>query len=220
MNLIRPQSDGFDWSQFKGSKDGLKWMRRDLPNLDRIIGRCQHKRVAVQAGGNLGIYPKRLAASFEAVYTFEVAPELFPLLYANAPEPNIYRYQAALGFDRAMVGTSTIRRDGRPGTHEGITHISGPGKTPTLRLDDFALPICDLICLDVEGWELYALLGAVDTISRCRPVLSVEINHNASYVGVDADELRERIMGEMGYRHVDRLQSDDIFEPVEWLASC
>ncbi len=213
-------TEGFDWGQFKGSKDGLKWMRRDLPCLDSIIARVPQKRVAVQAGGNLGIYPKRLAAAFETVYTFEVAPELFSALYANAPETNIYRYQAALGYDRSLVGTSTVRRDGKPGTHEGITHISGPGKTPTLRLDDFALPVCDLICLDVEGWELYALQGAVETIARCRPVLSVEINKNAAYVGLEAEEIRECITTELGYRRVDRLQSDDIYEPVEWLASC
>lgn len=212
--------NGYDWTSFRGSADGLKWMRRDLPNLDRIIARVPQKRVAVQAGGNLGIYPKRMAESFEAVYSFEVAPELFPLMYANAPEPNIYRYQAALGYEREMVGTSSVRRDGKPGTHEGLTHISGPGRTPTLRLDDFALPVCDLISLDVEGWELYALLGASETIARCRPVIAVEINKNASYLGIDGDNVRQMITAEMHYRHVERLQSDDVFEPVEWTASC
>lgn len=219
MNGLKP-AHGYDWQAFKGSEAGLKWMRRDLPNLDRIIARTPQKRVAVQAGGNLGIYPKRLAASFETVYTFEVAPELFPVLYANAPEPNIFRYQAALGFDRGLVGTSTVRRDGKPDSHEGITHIAGPGKTPTLRLDDFALPICDLICLDVEGWEFYALQGAVETIARCRPLLAIEINKNAAYVGIEADEVRRCVTEEMGYRLVERLQSDDVFEPVEWTAQC
>lgn len=214
------QGNGFDWEHMQGSAQGLKWMRRDLPCLDKIIARCREKRVAVQAGANLGIYPKRLAATFETVYTFEVAPDLFPMLYANAPEENIYRYQAALGYERNLVGTSRVRRDGKTETHEGITHIEGPGKTPTLRLDDFNLPVCDLLQLDVEGWELYALQGAVETIARCRPILAVEINKNAAFVGLDEAEIRACITDELGYRLVDRLQSDDVYEPVEWTAAC
>lgn len=210
----------YDWSKFKGSPEGLKWMRRDLPHLDHIIARVPQKRVAVQAGANLGIYPKRLAACFETVYTFEPSSELFPLLYANAPEENIYRYQAALGYERALVGTSRKRRDGKPNNHEGITHISGPGPTPTLRLDDFALPICDLICLDVEGFELYALQGAQDTIARCRPVLAVEINKNVAFMGLTDEGVRDCIINELNYRLVERLSSDEVFEPTEWTASC
>lgn len=212
--------NGFDWSSFKGSAAGLKWMRRDLPDLDRTIARVPQKRVAVQAGANLGIYPKRLAHAFETVYAFEVAPDLFPLLYANAPEPNIYRYQAALGYERNMVGTSRTRRDGKANElHEGITHVSGTGSTPTLRLDDFNLPICDLIALDVEGYEYFALQGAVETIARCRPVLSVEINKNAQYFGIDRDQVRDFIT-EMGYRFIERVHADEVFEPVERTGLC
>lgn len=210
---------GYDWSTFKGSEAGLKWMRRDLPHLDRIIARVPQRRVAVQAGSNLGIYPKRLAKYFESVYTFEVAADLFPMMYANAPEPNIYRYQAALGYERAMVGTSRRRRDGKPDTHEGITYVSGPGAAPTLRLDDFSLPICDLVSLDVEGYELFALQGAVDTIARCRPLLAVEINKNAAFMGFTEEDVRQSVCS-LGYRLIERLSSDEVFEPIEWTASC
>jgi FkbM family methyltransferase len=211
----------FDWASFKGSPAGLKWMRRDLPDLDKTISRVPQKRVAVQAGANLGIYPKRLAQTFETVYAFEVSAELFPLLYANAPEKNIYRYQAALGFERELVGTSRTRRDGKANElHEGITHVAGKGCVPTLRLDDFNLPVCDLIALDVEGFEFYALRGATETIARCRPILSVEINKNAQYYGFTRDEVREFVTDELGYRLIERLHADDVFEPVEWTAQC
>jgi FkbM family methyltransferase len=203
----------YNWSKFQGSPAALKWTRRDLPNLDRTVERVPQKRVAVQAGGNLGIYAKRLAESFEAVYSFEPAGDLFAMMTANAPESNIYRYQAALGFDRDMVGVSRQRRDGKPDNHEGITHIYGPGRIPTLRLDDLALPECDLFVLDVEGWEYFALKGAVATIRRCRPWLSVEINKNAAFVDINPDDVR-KFVTDLGYRFVEKLQSDEIFEPV------
>lgn len=205
----------YDVSKFKGGAEALKWARRDLPYLDRIIARARGHRVAVQAGGNLGVYPKRLSSSFETVYVFEPAADLFPLMVENAPESNIIRYQAALGSHRGLVGTSRTRRDGKPNNHEGITHIAGSGPIPTLQLDDLALPICDLLCLDVEGWELYALEGAVATIARCRPLLAVEINKSATFVGIAEDEVRTFIVNQR-YRFVERLQSDEVFEPVEW----
>jgi len=211
---------GFDWSTFKGSAEGLKWMRRDVPSLDRIIARVPQKRVAVQAGACLGVYPKRLAASFGVTYVFEPSADLFPLMVRNAPETNIVRFQAALGCDHALVGVSRQRRDGKPNNHEGITHIAGPGTIPTLRLDDLSLPVCDLVCLDVEGYELYALQGAVDTIARGRPLLAVEINKNAAYLGLSADQVRAYITHELRYRFVERLQSDDVYEPVEWTPRC
>jgi FkbM family methyltransferase len=211
---------GLDWSTFKGSPEGLKWMRRDLPYLDRIIQRVPQKRVAVQAGACLGVYPKRLAAAFGVTYVFEPSAELFPLMVTNAPETNIVRFQAALGCDRALVGVSRQRRDGKPTNHEGITHIAGPGSIPTLCLDDLALPVCDLVYLDVEGYELYALQGAVETIARCRPLLAVEINKNAAFLGLSRDEVRAYITDVLQYRFVERLQSDEVYEPVEWTPRC
>lgn len=206
----------WDWSLFQGSKEALKYNRRDLPVLDRVIASVPQKRVAVQAGANLGIYPKRLAQSFEAVYCFEPSAELFPMLLKNAPETNILRFQAALGQTHEMVGTSRVRRDGKLNAHEGITYVCGTGLVPTLRLDDLCLPVCDLIQLDVEGYELNAMRGAVDTLARCRPVVLLEMNKNLAFMGLtEADAID--FMADHGYAQTDVMGSDRLFRPVESL---
>jgi FkbM family methyltransferase len=206
---------GWNWAGFLGSKAELRLNRRDLPNLDRAVALCPQRRVAVQAGGNLGLFPKRLAMRFETVYTFEPAADLFAIMGQNAPEPNILRYQAALGCRRELIGVTRVRRDGKKDTHEGCTHVSGPGNIPTLRIDDFNLPVCDLLCLDVEGYDLYALQGAVETLRRCRPVVSVEVNKNLGFVGLTPDDIRGYLAGH-GYRFVARLESDEVFVPIEY----
>lgn len=208
------QAYGWEWRTFRGSEAALNWARRDIKCLDTIVARVPVRRVVLQGGGNLGIYPKRLAQSFKTVYTFEPAQALFPLLVANAPEPNIIRFQAALGESRELVSMSQTRRDGKPCAHEGITHVAGAGVVPTLRIDDLALPVCDLICLDLEGFELYALRGAVETIARCRPVLAVEINKSIGYYGLQPDDVRVWIVAQ-GYVSVDRQHSDEVFLPRE-----
>lgn len=213
---MRPHAQTYDWAKFRGSAEALKYACRDLATLDQAVKYTPGRRAAVQAGGNLGIFAHHLARTFATVYTFEPSPKLFPLLMANAPEANIIRFQAALGETRGeLVAMAQVRRCPSKGTaHEGITHIAGPGVIPTIRLDDLALPICDLLVLDLEGWELYALRGAAETIRRCKPTLLVEINQNVEFYGLTRDSVRDLILGH-GYRCVTRIYSDELFVPLE-----
>lgn len=216
MSETTLQTYGWDWSTFLGSAQALKWNRRDIATLDAALAFTRGRTAAVQAGGNLGIFPKYLARFFETVYTFEPDPEIFRSLCANAPEPNVVKFQAAVGDRRGLVGLAKVRRDGKPEqfAHEGITHVSGAGVVPTLMVDDLALPVCDLLVVDIEGWELYALRGASQTITFCRPVIVVEVNKNSAHYGIAPDDVRDTITG-LGYRLAGRYHSDEIFVPAE-----
>lgn len=207
---------GWDWATFQGSAQALKWNRRDIATLDAAMALTPGRTAAVQAGGNLGIFPKYLARVFETVYTFEPDPAIFKVLCANAPEPNIVKFQAAVGDRRGLVGLAKVRRDGKPEifAHEGITHVSGAGVVPTLMIDDLALPVCDLLVVDIEGWELYALRGASQTITFCRPVIVVEVNKNSAHYGIAPDDVRDTITG-LGYRLAGRYHSDEVYVPAE-----
>lgn len=203
----------FDWSKMKGSKEALKWNIRDLTTIDAILPHVPGRSTCVQAGGNLGVFGKYLSTFFAQVLVFEPAPELFPWMTGNAPEQNILRYQAALGETLGMVGTACTRRGEKPApVHEGLTHVSGDGIVPTLRLDDFGLPTLDLLMLDLEGFELFALRGAAQTVLRCRPVISVEVNQNCGFYGVSKDDVRDWI-GARRYQLAFRIQSDEVYVP-------
>lgn len=206
----RPLDAGWNWSAFRGGASGLKWNRRELASIAAVLELVPDRRVAVQAGGNLGVFPKALAGVFETVYTFEPAPDLFAMLVANAPEPNIIKFQAALGDAPKMVGLSRVRRDGKPDNHEGITHVAGAGNIPTLRLDALRLPVVSLLYLDIEGYELFALWGAQDTIRRCRPVIAVEINKSIEFLGLARDQVRTCLRN-LGYGPRGGAHSDEFF---------
>jgi len=206
---------GWNWGTFLGSQKGLFLNQRDLESVDTVLRLVPGRTAAIQAGGNLGLFPKRLAQEFVTVYTFEPAAELFEMLQHNAPERNIVKFQAALGDRRGLVGTACVRREGkRHRAHEGITHIVAKGIIPTLRVDDLGLPACDLLYLDVEGWELYALRGAVETLTRCRPVVVVEINANITIVGLTPEAVRGYIVAQ-GYRKEAQVLGDEVFVPLE-----
>jgi len=199
----------------RGSEAALKWGRRDLAHLDAVMQLVPGRTAVVQAGGNLGLFPKRLATEFATVYTFEIAADCFEMMTENAPEENIIRFQAALGERHGLVGACRVRRDGKPDAHEGITHVVPHGTIPTLLIDDLALPVCDLIYLDIEGYELYALRGAVETLQRCRPVVALEINKSLKYVGLTPEQVTGFIAAQ-GYKRLLQLGSDQVFVPVEW----
>lgn len=204
----------WDWSKFRGSSEGLKWNRKELPVLTEVIAMLERREVVVQAGGNLGIFPKYMSVHFTTVYTFEPDPELFGHVCHNAPERNVVKLQAALGCERETIGISRKRRQQDGGSsHEGIAHVSGAGPIPTLRVDDLGLKTCDLIYLDIEGYELYALRGAAETIGRCRPLIACEVNKSL-------DEMKEISKEDLyawfrlhDYDHVKRIRSDEIFAP-------
>lgn len=63
----------------------------------------------------------------------------------------------------------------------GASHIveAGNGHIRIDVIDDLELSRCDAIKLDVEGYELLALRGAINTIKRCNPILIVEMNRGA-----------------------------------------
>lgn len=214
--MSNSETFGWKWQDFRGSVEELKWNRLALPTLQHVLKSVPQRRVVVQAGGNLGIFPKYLAKKFETVYTFEPAMELFPMMTVNAQEQNIIRFQAALGETHELIQTVCARRHGTSTKiHEGLTHVAGPGVIPTLRLDDLNLSVCDLLYLDLEGYEGFALRGARETLARCRPVVAVEINQNTEFYGVPRDDVRAYILA-AGYRALYRMQSDEVFVPQEW----
>lgn len=162
------------------------------------------RRVVVQAGGNMGMYPRLLSDMFENVYTFEPDPVNFHCLVANCQRDNIVKINAALGYKHGLVKVSTEPFDDWE-TNYGVRTVveSFYANVPVFKIDDLALSYCDLIMLDVEGHELIALKGAIETIEKLHPVIFAE--HHPG--GPDLVSF----LKSFGYDLVDRSFHDLIF---------
>jgi FkbM family methyltransferase len=212
-----PPLPSWNWRAFRGTQTALRFNRRDLETLDRVVtGYVPGRTACIQAGGNLGIFPKRLSQWFQTVYTFEPDPECFTALCHNAPEPNIIKIQAALGDEASMVALSRTRPPHKPTgpQHEGLGWVCGPGVLPMVRLDDAlsALMVCDLLYLDLEGYELPALRGARGLVRRCRPVIVLEVTANQERCGFSQTELVDDVLAQ-GYRCEWQDKTDRVFVP-------
>jgi len=185
-----------------GAWDGpsVEWVRS---HKDGYLKHCKKFDVVVQAGGNCGLYPMLFSQYFSRVYTFEPDPLNFHCLVNNCQSPNIYKFNAALGERNKLVHLFNSNV-GNVGTHticEDIRYGSKLSYVPTLTIDQLSLDQCDLIQLDCEGYEPNIIVGATQTISQFRPVISLETANGET----------ELILKEFGYSHKLTVGSDKIF---------
>ena len=138
---------------------------------EKLLPLCDNRRVAVQAGGNCGLYPKLLSKYFERVYTVEPDPVNFHCLAINCDRPNIIKMNAAVGETNELVSIK-VQWSENVGMHQ-VEHGVG-SSIPTILIDQLALDQCDLLWLDTEGYEIHALRGALKTIKEFSPIISLE----------------------------------------------
>lgn len=162
--------------QLDKRNDALKWVRQF--------------RAAVDIGAHCGLWSMDLAKRFDVLHAFEpvalhracweknVPPtpphytaEECALLEQRGGQPYVpirILYPCALGERDGMVSIHTAN------TSSGDSWVKGEGDIPIRRLDDFGLQEVDFIKLDCEGYELFALRGAEETLLRCKPCVIVE----------------------------------------------
>ncbi len=160
--------------------DGLWWPDSDVRARPAIVSECRQalpvvlplvkeKRVCVQAGGNVGVYPLALAEPFEFVYSFEPDANNWNCMCRNVQNANVIKFQAALGAAPGLCAMTAAETD-NCGTHKVIAGDSVEVRT----IDGLGLNACDLIWLDIEGAEADAIKGAMATIEKFSPIIVLE----------------------------------------------
>ena len=179
------------------------WVMRSVGDSAVALKYCRQRRACIQAGGHVGLWPIRLAASFGRVYTFEADTRLQPSLIANTrAHGNIIVSAEALGASIGLAPFNTARKLGVARLEEGghIAHVT--------TIDALELGDCDLIYLDIEGGEVAALQGAAETIARCKPVIAVEMLVRTKV------EIHAHMLS-IGYTARKRLRGDMVYVPTQ-----
>jgi FkbM family methyltransferase len=159
----------FEWP--KSDVNGRKFIMAESRNIPEFLRYIPNRRSCIQAGGNVGVYPRALAKHFDHVSTFEPNRENFECLLKNTNgNGNITKKRYALGEFKKKVGTASHEEG-----NAGAVHVTNDGEdTIVAPIDDMVLDECDLIWLDVEGYEEPALRGADRTIKRFKPAVIIE----------------------------------------------
>ena len=200
-----PWTDKVDWCWPAGDTKLIQVFDH-VADIDAFMPYVDNAGVCIQAGGACGVWPLRFSQLFDHVHTFEPQPENHYCLLDNiAGAGNITVYNAPLANDhKAYVIHNDIAERENWGAGYIVPSQSG---LAAMRIDDLPITACDLIQLDVEGYELQALMGGADTIARYKPVIVLEekpLNH----VGGDPARARKWLQAEFGYRQVDSVHRD------------
>lgn len=178
----------------------------EVAKIAEIAQRCAVRRSCVQAGGNTGLVPARLAAEFAHVYTFEPDAANHAALQANKLPANVVAFHAALGKAPGMCSVAWLA-ECNCGAHQ-----TRPGAdVAVMTVDQLGLADCDFLCLDIEGDELAALMGAAETIAASRPLILFEDKGLGERHGVARGEAGKWLVGK-GYREVGRFGNDYLYE--------
>jgi FkbM family methyltransferase len=181
---------------------------------EKILKYCSKTNLVVQAGGNQGMYPRLLAEFFNKVYTFEPHPLSFHVLNRNCQKNNIIKINGALS---NACGQFTLVESNltNAGCHimEDAPHRNRVGTSGTeytiqaFTVDSLNLPELDLLMLDIETYEYYALLGSVHTIQKYHPVIICEGPPSLERFY----EKTEYLLNGLGYKKVDNLSWDSVY---------
>ena len=197
--------------------DGLFWPDSDVnarkalvdrvsEDVDVLLRNVTGRRLVIQAGGNVGVYPLELKKHFETVWTFEPDPDNFGCLWENVGgKPGIMMMQGALGEEHTRMDVENPE----PGNCGCVRLVDGQAVW-VVPLDSFPVAGLDALWLDVEGVELAVLKGAAKTIERYHPVVMFENKGHHRHYGVADGEI-EAWLTEQGYRYADRSGNDEVW---------
>jgi len=132
----------------------------------------ERKGLVLDIGANIGCISQALIASGHSVVAFEPQPTIFELLKLNCPSAELHMCALGQYEHTAHFPYIDYHRVGNFGGY-GISE-NGYLPVPVKSIDSFNFENVSLIKIDVEGFEDKVLLGAHETIKRCKPILYIE----------------------------------------------
>lgn len=190
-----------------GANPVRRQMAKDIRVIEVALQYVSRCGLVIQAGARVGLWPAKLAERFERVIAFEPETRNYECAVANlANSTNVELHNAALGKSpgRMMVEFSQVQS----GSHQ-IVETGGDELCEVVMIDSLGVDP-DAIFLDIEGYELFALEGAIETLGRCKPLLVLEQNDSRLRYGIDKSQIVD-LLKPFGYEPVDRCSKDVIY---------
>jgi FkbM family methyltransferase len=165
------------------------------PHMHRIFDHfIKSDMIVIEGGCHIGTHTLKLASLAKHVYAFEPLPKSNKVLSRNLALNKINNVTLSISGLSDKPGQTKFSwiPDGNPGG-SGLDNnpMGRPNFMPKLTeeikvdlttIDEMNLEKLDFIKLDVEGYEELVIKGGMETIKRCRPVITLEMwsSHNGT----------------------------------------
>jgi FkbM family methyltransferase len=206
----------------------IPYYRMKYRDLRCLIDHVPVGGVCIDVGANIGFYAAKMAQKVEIhgkVYAFEPLSICFNTLKKSIPQgvrDRVVLEKMAVSNSISEVDIFLPIEDGA--VMHGFTSISESSDPEVLNrgklervasttLDEYfkalGYPEISLIKIDVEGYEIGVIEGSLEVISRHKPTIVCEIQHNDNSFDVVFDLLESRgyqasFLGVSGLEKVDK----------------
>ena len=169
-------------------------------------------RTAIDVGCRFGEYTHYLLKHFKQVKCFE--PRTHTLegnFNRNIPKDRVQVWNCGIGDKQGLVNMNG------GAIHKDDTVEMQPHKyrkdIPVETLDSFDFDEVDFIKVDVEGYELKVLQGAVETINKHKPMVVIEQNGgDIKYGWATEENLASTFLESLNYVNTGVWKNDFVFE--------
>ncbi|GHC97201.1 FkbM family methyltransferase [Novosphingobium pokkalii] len=169
-----------------------EWSESEVRLYELLL---QPGAVVVEAGANIGTHTialSRIVGASGRVHAFEPLGINHRLLCANLLANDVFNvrtYQAALGRELAFAAFPDVEGD-RSANYGALGFYASTDlpklPCPLMTVDALGLERLDFVKIDVEGHEREIVIGAMETVRRCRPVVYLEtLNHHSATLAPD-----------------------------------
>ena len=200
VRSVVPDENSF-WVLY-GQHDKPTWLE-DAGNGQRLqrnaaLQHVKKWRVCLDIGSNIGQWTRPLAKKFDEVICFEPNPNFRECFTKNISDNNIRLLPYGLS-DRFHLAKQDFNS----------TMLSeGDGDIECRTLDSFNLDKLDFVKIDVDGYEVPLLNGAMETLTNNNPVINIEMKYDKrSEIAYKSASM----LKDLGYKFVKRTKSDEIW---------
>lgn len=172
-----------------------------IKDHSKFLSNTLGRKLVIQAGGNCGLYARFYGNYFEKVYTFEPQSNNYNCLSLNCQGEKYVLFKQGLGKE---ITKADLFHPSDKRSNMGIWKIKDNvnGNIEIVTIDSLDLEYCNLIHLDIEGYEENALIGGEKTINKFKPTIILEEGHGAEIVKSFGYSLVERCSTDWIYRYV------------------
>lgn len=181
-----------------------------IDHLNAAMSHVKNVRMAVDAGAHVGFWTVTMSGFFDNVHAFEMVPDTYEALRLNTSKlSNVQIHNVALGSE---FGRCDPAIDHKRLGNTGSCYVKKGVSVQVIPLDSVPLAWCDLLKVDVEGFEFQVLQGARETITTHKPVIIMETDKKFAKqrYSIDDDAAEKFLIG-IGYEVVEHIRPDKIF---------
>ena len=194
-----PDSDTHfeEWLE-RGKGEYQQKQRSDILSYIKSTGRTD---TCIDVGAHVGLWTKELSQVFKRVFAFEPMPHHRECFEKNVKKKNVKLLPFALGDFTGRVNFK-IDKENTGNCHIVENYDKRKGQFKQKALDEYKLDLLchgtekrlDYIKIDAEGHEKEVLEGAVETLEKHKPFVSVEIKDKIlEKVGKSRHQLEQQL---------------------------